>query len=506
MTVATFFLDLLVRSTLWMALVWIAAAAVRRSGGSSAMLHLVWLLGLLGLALLPVLAALMPSLALPVLPGDSTPVAVPPPPVAAAASAAAPVSATPDALGAAELAALLYLVVAAALLVRLALGRALLARLWRRSRPADTPGWTGLVALLAGALGIRRRVALRIAEGPAMPMTWGTLRPRILLPAMARGWSDEQRRIVLLHELGHVSRFDSFSRAAAAVVCALYWFHPAAWYAARQMRIEQEHACDDLVLMKGAGATVYARNLLEAARAFEAPPILARISVAMVATSELERRLLAIVRRRPRRRAGARFTFGFGVAAFIGTAVAASVTPVAAADPPALPSAPAAPAPIASEPMPPVASAGDAPELARASAPRAPVRSAPVPVGATEPVPPVPVVAPVAPVAPALAPAGDDYDRRLAEYHRDLRTYNAAQRRYNSELASYHRELAALSAQGNLANSGNTGHSGNPGNPGRAALPEHRGRPPVPAVLPTPPTLPTSPTPPTPLKPRSQGP
>ena len=111
------------------------------------------------------------------------------------------------------------------------------------------------------------------------------------------------------------------------------------------MRIEQEHACDDLVLTQGAGASAYARGLLEAARAFAAPPFLARMSVAMVATSELERRLIGIVRGRPRGRASARFTLGVGAAALIGTAVAASVTPVAAdRAPPPLPPA-AAPSP-----------------------------------------------------------------------------------------------------------------------------------------------------------------
>ena len=100
-------------------------------------------------------------------------------------------------------------------------------------------------------------------------MTWGTLRPRILLPAEAAGWTDERRRIVLLHELAHIARRDSFSRSVAAIICALYWAHPAIWYAARRMRLEQEHACDDLVLSLGAKASLYARNLLDVAGTFQ---------------------------------------------------------------------------------------------------------------------------------------------------------------------------------------------------------------------------------------------
>ena len=39
-------LDLLIRSSLLLAMIWCAAAAVRRAGGSAAMRHMVWLLGL----------------------------------------------------------------------------------------------------------------------------------------------------------------------------------------------------------------------------------------------------------------------------------------------------------------------------------------------------------------------------------------------------------------------------------------------------------------------------
>src|SRR5205085_2984594 len=94
-------------------------------------------------------------------------------------------------------------------------------------------------------------VELRIARGPAMPMTWGTLAPKILLPAEAHLWSPERRRLVLLHELAHVARRDSLSRSAAALVCVLYWFHPGVWLAARQLRLEQEYAADDRVLKAG---------------------------------------------------------------------------------------------------------------------------------------------------------------------------------------------------------------------------------------------------------------
>ena len=137
---------------------------------------------------------------------------------------------------------------------------------------------------------------------------------------------------MLLHELAHVSRHDSFSRSAAAMVCALYWFQPVIWYAARRMRLEQEHACDDLVLSLGAAARAYARDLLEVAGAFRPPPLVAGLSVAMARNSELERRLTAIIRRGPRRRSSARFLAGSGAAALLATFLIAARRDSPAAD------------------------------------------------------------------------------------------------------------------------------------------------------------------------------
>ena len=129
--------DLLVRSSLLLVMVWMAAAAVRKAGGSAAMRHMVWLLGLGALILFPLLSALMPPLRLPVLPDGlaaAPPLAMPAEAVAAPAGPNAPAPAATLGLG--DLAQLLYLAVAAGLLGRLALGHHLLARLWRRARPS----------------------------------------------------------------------------------------------------------------------------------------------------------------------------------------------------------------------------------------------------------------------------------------------------------------------------------------------------------------------------------
>lgn len=149
-----------------------------------------------------------------------------------------------------------------------------------------------------------------LESGPgAMPMTFGLLRPAILLPSEAAGWSAERRRVVLSHELAHIQRGDAAAHLLARFALSLYWWNPLAWLAWGQFVRERERAADDLVLRGGARPSDYASHLLEIARASEAAPTIGWAAVAMARRSQLEGRLLAILdsevkRGAPRRAAG----------------------------------------------------------------------------------------------------------------------------------------------------------------------------------------------------------
>jgi beta-lactamase regulating signal transducer with metallopeptidase domain len=454
MTMPGELVDLLVRSSLLLALVWAATATVRRAGGSAAMRHMVWLLGMAALLVFPFVSSLLPSMPLPILPAEPAVDIVAPvasvPVMAAAAGSAVP----PPAVDWGRFLQFLYLAVAAGLLGRLALGQFVLFRIWRTARPVTGASWLALVGDLKQTLGIRRPVEMRIARGPAMPMTWGTLRPRVLLPAEALRWTAERRRIVLLHELAHVARRDSFSRTAAGIVCALYWFHPAIWCAARRMRLEQERACDDFVLSLGATASAYARNLLDVAGAFRAPPLTASLSVTMARTSELETRLTAIIRCEPRGRSTTAFVLGSGTAALLATIVVGTAVPVAAftaVTPAARIRASGSTTRV--QPLPAIPPSLPQPTAARL-VPQ-PVRQPSVLAFAeADAVPAMPAEA----AQPFIT---DEEYKRLSEQHkRDLDAYNRELRRYNqvlaaqtrernADLTAYNRRLSEL--QGNLA-------------------------------------------------------
>jgi beta-lactamase regulating signal transducer with metallopeptidase domain len=148
-------------------------------------------------------------------------------------------------------------------------------------------------ARIAAQLGIARHVAVLQCHGSCMPMTWGLERPCVLLPADAEDWSDDLLNTVLLHELAHVKRYDYLTQLLARLACAIYWFNPLVWLAARRLRIERELACDDEVLRAGSRASDYAGHLLDMALSLRARPFLA--SVAMARASQLSTRLRAVL-------------------------------------------------------------------------------------------------------------------------------------------------------------------------------------------------------------------
>ncbi len=144
-------------------------------------------------------------------------------------------------------------------------------------------------------LNIRFEVRLVEHSKITMPMAWGLIRQTILLPEAARSWTPERRRVVLLHELAHLKRWDCRTVLPARVVTALHWFNPLAWIAMSRLQAEREFACDDLVLTAGTPGPDYAQHLLDIARAMQPSLSPGLAMVAMARPSELEGRLLAIL-------------------------------------------------------------------------------------------------------------------------------------------------------------------------------------------------------------------
>ncbi|MHA3770757.1 penicillin-binding transpeptidase domain-containing protein [Verrucomicrobiota bacterium sgz303538] len=172
-----------------------------------------------------------------------------------------------------------------------------LVSLWRvgsRAREITDGPLAGKMHDLQRELGFHRRIRLLLGEADAMPMVWGIFRPRLLLPSSAMSWEASRLRGVLLHELAHLRRRDPLSMLIAQLALAVHWFNPLAWIAVRQLRVEQERACDDYVLSHGVRASDYASDLLAVATGLRGVSF-ASAALTMAHPARLEGRIAGIL-------------------------------------------------------------------------------------------------------------------------------------------------------------------------------------------------------------------
>jgi beta-lactamase regulating signal transducer with metallopeptidase domain len=286
---------------------------------SAATRHLVWTLGIVGVLLLPVLSLALPDWTVairaaapkvadraPVIGRGQQPMNLPTSSASLARTLEAAPEAPPaslrlrgfaamtDALSSPAVLGGVYAAGVIIMLIQLAVQRWNIRRLAREATDMRGFEWTRLSIECAHSIGVHRPVRLLRSRESSMPMAFGTRRPAILLPALAATWPDDRRRAVVLHELAHVVRYDCLVQTLAFAACTVYWFHPAAWWVARRLRIERELACDDRVIAAGTQPRDYAGHLLEIAYTFgthRAPAL----AVSMARPRQLEGRMLAVL-------------------------------------------------------------------------------------------------------------------------------------------------------------------------------------------------------------------
>jgi TonB family protein len=232
---------------------WIATSLLRRN--SADLRHRIWLAAFIAMALLLIPWPMPQILRMTI---DTSAAA------AGTVSAARSVAVLP----------ILWSAIATLLLVRWGVG---VFRLHRITQQARTVG------------------AVRVSSSIRTPMTWGVIRPVILLPTYVASWSAEERDVVIRHERAHIERRDWMWQAFAQVMTAIFWFHPLMWLAARQLRNEAEHAADDVTLAGGIQAPDYADRLMAVARQYTGRSTAAGAGVAMLRHPALAERVAAIL-------------------------------------------------------------------------------------------------------------------------------------------------------------------------------------------------------------------
>ncbi|HWC97078.1 MAG TPA: M56 family metallopeptidase [Candidatus Sulfopaludibacter sp.] len=85
---------------------------------------------------------------------------------------------------------------------------------------------------------------LRISEAIASPVTFGYLKPVILLPGQFPELDQPQQDAILCHEVLHVWRRDWLYTVGEELVRAMFWFHPAIWWLLGEIQLSREQAVD----------------------------------------------------------------------------------------------------------------------------------------------------------------------------------------------------------------------------------------------------------------------
>jgi beta-lactamase regulating signal transducer with metallopeptidase domain len=148
------------------------------------------------------------------------------------------------------------------LLGQLVVGFILGRRLRQNSRRVDDPRALRWLERQATAMGLERPPILAESPSVSVPLTLGVLRPVIVIPSGWREWESAKLAAVIAHEVSHVRRNDSRTRALALLYRCLFWFSPLGWWLERRLTELAEQASDQAAICAGAEPIFYAEVLM----------------------------------------------------------------------------------------------------------------------------------------------------------------------------------------------------------------------------------------------------
>lgn len=271
-------------------------AARRSAAARSAIAHL----GLCALLMPPLAASVLPSL--PVFLPDHPSLQVLQAPMAAMVAPVAlePATASPSADAGGRPAFgvntfVLYAYLAPAVTLLLFLGAALLQlfRLRASARPVTDAAWLEALARARRRMDFTKSVDLLTGGAIFSPVSWGLIRPTILLNGEILA-AHGQAEAIIAHELAHVIHHDWAKLILARVTTAMFWFNPLAWLLAREAHHLREEAADDAVLAAAIAGPDYAALLMDVARG-QSRGLLPAVNSVAPGCGSLRRRVIRVL-------------------------------------------------------------------------------------------------------------------------------------------------------------------------------------------------------------------
>jgi beta-lactamase regulating signal transducer with metallopeptidase domain len=122
--------------------------------------------------------------------------------------------------------------------------------------------WEMRFRLWVERLGADPRAMILQSSRITTPLTIGTLKPIVLVPTgFFLRLPIDQAEAILIHEIAHICRQDYLLGLIQALVCNIFFFHPAIAYLSRQIDIEREYACDARVVEETGNSNALAQGL-----------------------------------------------------------------------------------------------------------------------------------------------------------------------------------------------------------------------------------------------------
>jgi beta-lactamase regulating signal transducer with metallopeptidase domain len=120
-------------------------------------------------------------------------------------------------------------------------------------------------ALKANHFGIKRKVTLWFSTTINVPVTFGFLKPIIVLPvALVNQLTLQQAETLILHELTHIKANDYLLNWFLIMAENIFFFNPFILTICKKIRLEREKYCDSSVIAFEYAPSLYAETLLKA--------------------------------------------------------------------------------------------------------------------------------------------------------------------------------------------------------------------------------------------------
>ncbi len=128
----------------------------------------------------------------------------------------------------------------------------------KRLESVQEPGITLLVQQSQQRIGLRGQVKVLQSSSNSVPISFGILGSIIVVPKFFTSHvSQAQQRAILLHELAHLDRRDSYAGLLQEVCHVLYWWHPWILRQSKHLNRLRELLCDHRVVeIEGDGRTL----------------------------------------------------------------------------------------------------------------------------------------------------------------------------------------------------------------------------------------------------------